>query len=76
VREGIGFCPQGITKILLPPIPGQETARQRTPGDEADALRAAERDHFPSLFPVDQVVVVLHGHESEMTDATRFRIGS
>ena len=42
------------------PSTGQQAARQRRPGDDADALVAAQRQHLALFFPVDQVVMRLH----------------
>src|SRR5205814_424833 len=42
---------------------GQPAAGERAPRDDADADVPAQRDHLPLLFAVQQVVVVLHGHE-------------
>ena len=49
---------------LALPGPGQAAAGQGAPGDHADALGPAERQHLPLLLAVEQVVVVLHGDEA------------
>jgi hypothetical protein len=42
---------------------GQETTRERAPGNDTDALIDAQRDHLPLLLAVREAVVVLHRHE-------------
>src|SRR5690606_522516 len=42
----------------------QEAARQRAPGDDADALIETERVHLALFLTVDEVVMVLHGDEA------------
>ena len=44
--------------------PGQESARERAPRDDAQALGTAERQHLALLLAVHEVVVVLHGREA------------
>src|SRR5262245_40410199 len=46
---------------------GEEATSQRAPGDHADALVEAERNHLALLLAVDQVVVVLHRDEPTPT---------
>src|SRR5215211_1886699 len=48
---------------LLVPVTGEPPSGERTPGDDADSQIGAQRQHLPLLFPVEHVVVVLHGHE-------------
>ena len=48
----------------LVPVAGELAAGERTPGQHADALVDAERKHLALLLAVDEVVVVLHGHEA------------
>src|SRR5262249_13266121 len=55
------------------PASGQQSPRERAPGDHADALIEAERDHLPLLLAIDQVVVVLHGAEARGGDLLPFR---
>ena len=44
-------------------VAGQEPAGQRAPGDDADALGAAQREHLALFLAIDEVVVVLHRDE-------------
>ncbi len=60
----VGLGPAGVAMVAAAAVPGQKTAGQRAPGEQADPLVAAERDHLALLFPVDEVVVVLHRHEA------------
>ena len=48
---------------LLVPVTGEPPSGERTPGDDADSQIGAQRQHLPLLFPVEQVVVVLHRHK-------------
>jgi hypothetical protein len=48
---------------LLVPVARESSSGERTPGDDTDPKISAQRQHLPLLFPVEQVVVVLHGHE-------------
>jgi len=54
----VGLAAGGRVELLVGPreIP----PRQRTPGNHADVLRLAVRQHLSLLLPVEQVVVVLH----------------
>ena len=45
-------------------VAGEEAAGQRAPGDDADALVAAEREHLALFLAIDEVVVVLHRDEA------------
>ncbi len=63
VTEGVGAGPGGEPLPVPGPVAGQHAAGQRAPRDHADALVDALRDHLPLFLAVEQVVVVLHGHE-------------
>src|SRR5262249_46516715 len=52
-------------------ISGKQSTRQRTPWDYSDAFCPAERNHFTFFFPVNKVVVVLHGDKTG--EAVTFR---
>ncbi len=45
-------------------VPRQSSRRERTVGNHADLLLAAERQHLPLLFAVDEVQVILHRDEA------------
>ena len=62
-------------RIVAPPrtLPRQQPARQRGPRDHAEPLLHAEWHHLALLFPVHQVVVVLHGHEARPSVPLRDR---
>ena len=47
-------------------LPGarETSASQRAPGNDGDALGAAEADHLALFLAIEQVVVVLHGDEN------------
>src|ERR1051325_8065028 len=47
--------------LLARSVAGKEAARERAPGDHADAFLQAEGEHLPLLLTVDEVVVRLHG---------------
>jgi hypothetical protein len=64
VGELVAFGPFGWPFAPRLPVAGQKAARQRTPGNDAHPLIQAEGEHFPLLFAVDQVHVVLHGDEA------------
>ena len=59
----VGLRAERLAQSLFRAVPGQESARQRAPRNDADALFAAERNHLPLFFAIDQVVVVLHRDE-------------
>lgn len=42
---------------------GEQAAGEGAVGGDADALVEAEGDHLPLVFPVEEVVTVLHRHE-------------
>ena len=52
---------------------GEETTGQGRPRDDAEPFFLTQRNHFSFLFPVEEVVVILHGHEARpavaLTDA-------
>ena len=70
LRILVGLSPQRLPALLLfgtggtSAIPGQESARQRAPRDDANPLGPAQRQHLPFFLAVDEVVVVLHRHEA------------
>src|ERR1043165_517660 len=45
-------------------VAGEKAARERAPGDHADALFDAERDHLALFLAIDEVVGVLHRNEA------------
>src|SRR5204863_2585249 len=47
-----------------PALPCQATPRKRTPWKHPNPLLETEWDHFPLLFSINEVVMVLHGHET------------
>ncbi len=59
VAEGIALGPRSFTG----PITSQPAAGEGTPGHHADAFAEAQRHHLPLFLSIEQVVVVLHGHE-------------
>ncbi len=58
LRELIGVRTRG--RLQRPAITCQVSAGKRTPRDQPHLLIGAQRNHFPLLFAVQQVVVVLH----------------
>src|ERR1035437_453624 len=42
----------------------EQSPRERTPRHESHALVQAERNHLALLLPIDEVVMILHPHES------------
>ena len=66
----IGFRAGGLAVSFVgrPTIAGQKAARQRAPGDDADSLGSAERDHFALFFAIDEIVVILHRDESAQVE--------
>ena len=64
LRVVVGLGARGLAEILRAPIARQEAARQRTPGNHADAFLAAQRHHLALFFAIDQVVVILHADEA------------
>ena len=50
VGKCIRFSPHGIPIICAVAVAGQETACQRAPGDDSNALGLAQWDHFALLF--------------------------
>ncbi len=49
---------------FLPAAAGQDAARERAPRNDADAFGLAEGIHLPLFLAVEEVIVVLHGHEA------------
>ena len=65
MRKRIGFGALGQDRAPLGlTVTGKETARQRAPRNERHALVDAQRIHLPFFLTIDQVVMVLHGHEA------------
>ena len=65
LREGVGLRAPGRRGVVLAlAVAGEEAARQRAPRNDPHALVQAQRDHLALLLAIDQVVVVLHGHEA------------
>ena len=64
VRERIAARARRLAGLVAAAVARQEAARQRAPWDQADALVETERDHLALFLAVDEVVVVLHGHEA------------
>src|SRR6185437_6166146 len=62
--ELVSFRAQGFAAILRASIAGKKAARQRAPGNNADAFSAAERNHLALFLAVHQVVMVLHGDKA------------
>src|SRR5580704_2078956 len=57
----------GFTFIVQTAIASQEPAGQRAPGNQPDALSAAERIHLTFFLPVDKVVMVLHADKARVS---------
>ena len=60
VRVFVGLRADRFAAILLVPVSRQKAARQRTPRNYTDPPIAAQWNHFPLFFAIDQVVVILH----------------
>ena len=56
--EGFGFAVAALAGA------GEHAAREWAPGNAADLLVEAERDHLAFFFTVDEIVVVLHGDKA------------
>ncbi len=63
VGEGIRARAGRVALPVARAVSGEHAARERAPWDAPDPLVEAERDHLALFLAVDQVVVVLHGHE-------------
>src|ERR1035441_3583535 len=59
--ELVRFVAFGVFTL---PRTSQAATRQRAPGNYADTLRLAKRDHLALLFAIKQVVMILHGNET------------
>src|SRR5829696_9837422 len=66
VHLGDGVAPRPDRGLCAAarPAPREQAAGERAPRQDPDALVEAERNHLSLLFSVDEVVVVLHGHEA------------
>src|SRR5258708_12244693 len=60
-RDLIGF---GTKRAILRPVTRQSSGCEWTIRDHPDLLRAAERQHLPLLFAVEEVQVILHRDEA------------
>ena len=63
-QEWIGARPGALATAAALVRAGQEPSRQRRPGDDADPLFLAERQHLALLLAVDEVVLRLHRDEA------------
>src|ERR1035437_4976827 len=59
--ELVRFVAFGVFTL---PRTSQAATRQRAPGNYADTLRLAKGNHLALLFPIKQVVMILHGNEA------------
>src|SRR5215469_1807649 len=64
VAERIGTGPDCVPLATAAAVSGQHPARKRAPRNDGHALVDALRDHLPLFLPINEVVVVLHRHES------------
>src|SRR3954447_5843313 len=71
VSPGVGASACRQLLALARAVAGKEAAGERAPGQHGDPLIDALRDHLPLLLAVDEVVVVLHGHEARGRDGLR-----
>ena len=62
-RIGFRTLGQGRATLGLT-VAGKEASGQRTPRNERHALVNTQRIHLPLFLAIDQIVVVLHGHET------------
>src|SRR5260370_22637449 len=60
LREVIGLCARGRAAAAFIAIASKESASQRTPRHQADAVVDAQRIHLALFLAIDQVVMVLH----------------
>src|SRR5271166_5157584 len=67
VGEFIRLGSNGFALILETAISSQEPAGERAPGNQPDAVSAAERIHLTLFLPVDKVVMVLHGDKASVS---------
>src|SRR3984957_5497885 len=63
LREVVGFRAYRFSAAFTIPVSGKKSTRQRAPGNQPHTLLQTKRNHLPLFFPVDQVVVILHGHK-------------
>src|SRR5215208_3053127 len=56
-RDLLGFVPK---RVIRRPVARQSPGGERAIRNHPDLLLAAERQHLPLLFAVDQVQVILH----------------
>jgi hypothetical protein len=73
VRELVGLRARRQLVTGRSAVSREQSARERAPRQNTDALVDALRDHLPLLFAIDEVVVVLHRHEPRARDALRLR---
>ena len=59
--ELVGFIAFGAFGL---PGAGQAAARERAPGNDADAFGLAKRNHLALFFAIEQVVMILHGNKT------------
>ena len=67
------FVPRRGVVAPAGPLAREQATRQGRPGNHAQTLIHAQRHHFALLFPVDEVVVVLHRDEAGPAVALRDR---
>ena len=61
----VGLRPSGCRPLIFTlAVAGEKSPRQRAPRNDPHPLIQAQRNHLPFFLAIDQVVMVLHGHET------------
>jgi len=71
LQELVRLGADSVSEVPQPPLARHEAARQRAKGRDTDALLAAQWNHLPLLFPIDEVVMILHYDESRQPQGRR-----
>jgi len=71
VRERVGLRAGGEALPRTRAVAGEHAPGQRAPGDHSNSLVDALGNHLALLLAVDEVVVILHGHEPRAGRACR-----